>query len=104
MKTTILILLLLFVFLNKTPTVPPSNESLVNGNFEQGLNIGWNQDIEYQTDYDTIDRATKHDSDPDNEVRVKKHHATLAILPLIILFFFAQKQIIQSYARTGLKE
>lgn len=30
--------------------------------------------------------------------------STLAILPLIILFFFAQKQIIQSYARTGLKE
>ncbi len=30
--------------------------------------------------------------------------STLAILPLIILFFFAQKKIIQSYARTGLKE
>jgi ABC-type glycerol-3-phosphate transport system permease component len=30
--------------------------------------------------------------------------STLAILPLIILFFFAQKQIIQSYARSGLKE
>ncbi|MEO0084059.1 MAG: carbohydrate ABC transporter permease [candidate division WOR-3 bacterium] len=30
--------------------------------------------------------------------------STLAILPLVILFFFAQKQIIQSYARTGLKE
>jgi multiple sugar transport system permease protein len=30
--------------------------------------------------------------------------STLAILPLIILFFFAQKKIIQSSARTGLKE
>ncbi|MBS4016306.1 MAG: carbohydrate ABC transporter permease [Candidatus Latescibacteria bacterium] len=30
--------------------------------------------------------------------------STLAILPLVILFFFAQKQIIQSSARTGLKE
>lgn len=30
--------------------------------------------------------------------------STLAILPLVILFFFAQKQIIQSYARSGLKE
>ncbi|MDW7987405.1 MAG: carbohydrate ABC transporter permease, partial [candidate division WOR-3 bacterium] len=30
--------------------------------------------------------------------------STLAVLPLIVLFFFAQKQIIQSYARAGLKE
>jgi multiple sugar transport system permease protein len=30
--------------------------------------------------------------------------STLTILPLVILFFFAQKQIIQSYARSGLKE
>jgi ABC-type glycerol-3-phosphate transport system permease component len=30
--------------------------------------------------------------------------STLSILPLVILFFFAQKQIIQSYARSGLKE
>ncbi len=30
--------------------------------------------------------------------------STLAILPLVILFFFAQKQIIESYARSGLKE
>jgi multiple sugar transport system permease protein len=30
--------------------------------------------------------------------------STLAILPLVILFFIAQKQIIESYARSGLKE
>jgi ABC-type glycerol-3-phosphate transport system permease component len=30
--------------------------------------------------------------------------STLAISPLVILFFFAQKQIIQSYVRSGLKE
>lgn len=30
--------------------------------------------------------------------------STLAILPLVILFFVAQKQIIESYARSGLKE
>ncbi|MEO0072127.1 MAG: carbohydrate ABC transporter permease [candidate division WOR-3 bacterium] len=30
--------------------------------------------------------------------------STLAVLPLIVLYFFAQKQIIQSYARAGLKE
>jgi ABC-type glycerol-3-phosphate transport system permease component len=29
---------------------------------------------------------------------------TLAIIPLIALFFAAQKQIIQSQARSGLKE
>ena len=29
---------------------------------------------------------------------------TMAIIPLILLFFIAQKQIIQSQARTGLKE
>lgn len=30
--------------------------------------------------------------------------STLAIFPLVILFFIAQRQIIESYARTGLKE
>jgi multiple sugar transport system permease protein len=30
--------------------------------------------------------------------------STLTILPLVILFFFAQRHIIESYARTGLKE
>ncbi|MDI6851215.1 MAG: carbohydrate ABC transporter permease [bacterium] len=30
--------------------------------------------------------------------------STLSILPLVILFFIAQKQIIESYARSGLKE
>ena len=30
--------------------------------------------------------------------------STMSIIPLIVLFFFAQKQIIQSYARSGLKE
>ncbi len=30
--------------------------------------------------------------------------STMSIIPLIALFFFAQKQIIQSYARSGLKE
>ncbi len=30
--------------------------------------------------------------------------STIAILPLVILFFFAQKQIVESYARSGLKE
>ncbi len=30
--------------------------------------------------------------------------STLAILPLVILFFIAQKQIIESYSRSGLKE
>uniref|UniRef100_A0A7C4CEU5 Carbohydrate ABC transporter permease n=1 Tax=candidate division WOR-3 bacterium TaxID=2052148 RepID=A0A7C4CEU5_UNCW3 len=29
---------------------------------------------------------------------------TMAILPLVVLFFFAQKQIVQSQVRTGLKE
>jgi ABC-type glycerol-3-phosphate transport system permease component len=29
---------------------------------------------------------------------------TMAIIPLILLFFFAQKQIVQSQARSGLKE
>ncbi|MFO7675074.1 MAG: carbohydrate ABC transporter permease [bacterium] len=29
---------------------------------------------------------------------------TMAIIPLVVLFFFAQKQIIQSQARSGLKE
>ncbi len=30
--------------------------------------------------------------------------STIAILPLVILFFMAQKQIVESYARSGLKE
>ncbi len=30
--------------------------------------------------------------------------STITILPLVILFFFAQKQIVESYARSGLKE
>jgi multiple sugar transport system permease protein len=30
--------------------------------------------------------------------------STMSIIPLIVLFFFAQKQIIQSYARSGMKE
>ena len=30
--------------------------------------------------------------------------STLAILPLLVLFFLAQKQIVESYARSGLKE
>jgi ABC-type glycerol-3-phosphate transport system permease component len=29
---------------------------------------------------------------------------TMAIIPLVLLFFFAQRQIIQSQARSGLKE
>jgi multiple sugar transport system permease protein len=30
--------------------------------------------------------------------------SALAILPLLVLFFLAQKQIVESYARSGLKE
>jgi len=30
--------------------------------------------------------------------------STIAILPLVILFFVAQRQIVESYARSGLKE
>jgi multiple sugar transport system permease protein len=30
--------------------------------------------------------------------------STIAILPLVILFFFAQRQIVESYAKSGLKE
>ena len=53
---------------------------LTNGDFEQNLENGWSLRIVTPTYGDTVDIAAKYDSDPDNEVRVKKHHATLAKL------------------------
>ena len=75
-KTALLILPLMF-FCQKTI---PSNDSLVNGNFEQELNIGWNQFIDYQNTLDVIDRATNLDSDTDYEARIKKYDASCAKL------------------------
>jgi hypothetical protein len=66
------------LFFCQKPT--PSNDTLVNGNFEQELSVGWNQFIEYQYSSDTIDRAVNLDSDTDYEARIKKHDASCAKL------------------------
>ncbi len=51
---------------------------ITNGDFEQDLRIGWVMSLIDPTYGDTIDCLSKFDPDPDNELRVKKHHATLA--------------------------
>lgn len=53
---------------------------VVNGDFEQPLNVGWSSAIGLQNTSDTIDRQTYFDADPDYEVRVKKYDETYANL------------------------
>ncbi|UCG93264.1 MAG: hypothetical protein JSV97_06090 [candidate division WOR-3 bacterium] len=48
---------------------------LTNGDFEQELDIGWTQRIQGSNSYDTLNRATGYDPDPDYEVKVRKYDA-----------------------------
>ncbi len=57
---------------------------LTNGDFEQTLDIGWEQQIQGQHSADTIDRDPSYDPDPDYEVRVKKYDAAHARLYQIV--------------------
>ncbi len=53
---------------------------VVNGDFEQPLNIGWSSSIGLQNTSDTIDRQIYFEPDIDYEVRVKKYDETYAKL------------------------
>ncbi|MEO0077250.1 MAG: hypothetical protein ABIK19_06250 [candidate division WOR-3 bacterium] len=53
---------------------------LTNGDFEQPLNIGWYSSFGLPGAYDTIDRQTYFDPDPDYEARVKKYDEMYAKL------------------------
>ncbi len=53
---------------------------LTNGDFEQDLRSGWLYRVVTPTYDDSLGRDIKYDPDPDYEVYVKKHHATLAKL------------------------
>jgi hypothetical protein len=58
---------------------------LTNGDFEENLNIssptaGWKYRVVTPTYADSLGRDSKYNADPDYEVYVKKHHATLAKL------------------------
>ncbi len=46
---------------------------LTNGDFEQDLSVGWTKSEFWPSIYDTTDRATNYNPDPDYEVRVKKY-------------------------------
>lgn len=56
------------VFLLVAAGPAPAENLLTNGEFEQALSVGWNQDVG-GSGYKTIDRAIDFDPDPDFEAR-----------------------------------
>ncbi|MCX8015687.1 MAG: hypothetical protein N2748_06660 [candidate division WOR-3 bacterium] len=70
--------IILFSYLLGLINLSISRVLLTNGDFEQELKAGWILTFVDPTYGDTIDCLQKFDPDPDYEVRVKKHHATLA--------------------------
>lgn len=49
---------------------------LTNGDFEQELDVGWQQGIQGLCNADTLDRDQSYNPDPDYEVKVKKYDAS----------------------------
>ncbi len=63
---------MLCVFCHRNTQHQVSNKSIVNGDFEQDLSIGWLRKTSGLSYSDNIDRATNLDSDVDYEVVLEK--------------------------------
>lgn len=71
----ILSFLILFIYCHRNTQPPPSNKTLLNGDFEQELNIGWIKNTAGLNYSDAIERARNLDSDDDYELMIEKVNA-----------------------------